>query len=71
MKEGNFNECEIINCLGDDKHNFLLLKEPETEIYYILVNGRYFAEFAAYTDALIVHDMLHLHFNNYLHIYED
>ena len=70
MKPGEFGECEIINCLGDDKYNYLFLRDPEKDIYYILINGVYFAQFDEYKNALIVHDMMSLHFKEYLHIYE-
>lgn len=70
MNEYKYEELEMINTLGDAKHCLDFMKAPDKELYFIYVNRHLFATFTDEINALIIHDMMHLHFNEYLHLYE-
>lgn len=61
---------EILNALGNAEHNFLLLKEPTREVFYIYLDGRKFATFDDEIHAVIIADMMQLHLKDYYHMLE-
>lgn len=68
--DGYTNGLEIINVLNNNEDQFLLLRVPDQDTHYIYRNGKKFATFENGIDALIVHDMLVLHFDKYTHLYK-